>query len=121
MKPIDKLIQSDLYRYTGDISSNQFYNELLFNTGFRYLFVVRKRAFFQQGIPFYENYLIIFIIFSGVTIPLSIRFIFARKRISVMAVILDMVRILPLRKVQKLEIMKIYIMALQLAQLTGAK
>jgi serine O-acetyltransferase len=48
MKPPDKLIESDLYRYTGDISSKQFYVELLLNTGFRYSFILRKRAFYSR-------------------------------------------------------------------------
>jgi len=55
MKPLDKLIRSDLYRYTGDISSKQFYNELLFNTGFKYLFVLRKCAFFSTRDTFFRK------------------------------------------------------------------
>jgi serine O-acetyltransferase len=48
MKLQDKFIQSDLYRYTGDISSNQFYKQLLLNTGFRYTFILRKCAFLKK-------------------------------------------------------------------------
>jgi serine O-acetyltransferase len=55
MKPLDKLIRSDLYRYTGDISSKRFYNELLFNTGFKYMFVVRKCAFLSTRDTFLKK------------------------------------------------------------------
>jgi serine O-acetyltransferase len=55
MKKLDKLIQSDLYRYTGDISSKQFYRELLFSTGFRYSFVFRKHAFYSRNDTFFRK------------------------------------------------------------------
>jgi serine O-acetyltransferase len=53
MNQLEKLIQSDLYRYGGDISSKQFYKQLLFNTGFRYSFVLRKCSFFSKKHTFF--------------------------------------------------------------------
>jgi len=48
LNPLDKLIHSDLYRCIGHISLKQFYKQLIFNTGFRYLFIFRKGAFFSR-------------------------------------------------------------------------
>jgi serine O-acetyltransferase len=48
LKLLYKFIQSDLYRYTGDISSKQFYKQLILNTGFRYTFILRKCAFLRK-------------------------------------------------------------------------
>jgi len=53
---LDKFVQSDLYRFTGDNSRKHFYEHLLFNTGFRYMYIVRKCALFSKKNTFFRKF-----------------------------------------------------------------
>lgn len=56
---IQKSLQSDLYRYTGDCSFKSFIGCIINNSGFKYTFIFRKCQYYSQ----YKKYKIHYIIF----------------------------------------------------------
>jgi len=72
MNETANLINSDLFRYTGDISSRSFLYHLLFNTGFRYSFILRKCSHFQKKKTFFGN--LIYLIYYSLWYHYSVKY-----------------------------------------------
>lgn len=47
-KELKELIESDLYRYTADISMLQFLRNILRNPGYKYMYILRKCKYYKQ-------------------------------------------------------------------------
>ena len=52
----NNVIESDLFRYTGETTSKQFLKQLLLNSGFRYSFLFRKCNHFQEKKHFFSKF-----------------------------------------------------------------
>ena len=62
MTELTNLINSDLFRYTGDTSSKQFLKHILVNPGFRYSFFLRKCNHFQEQKQFFNTFWVLLLL-----------------------------------------------------------